>query len=197
MYARFSLVIDPSNENDQIEDDRFPLSNIAHISGDTRKKKPQADGFINKSGHYHLTHLPKGIKIYPAVFSRVMRMSLVELSDNRCLVYLDDLIIFVRTLTEHNKILIELFERLREVNLKITPNKCHFLRRELLHLDNIISKKALSLGPEKSRAIKEFPLPKNSDEVKHFIAFPNYYRMFIPNFATIAIPLNRLLKYGI
>ena len=113
---------------------------------------------------------------------------------SRCFVYLDDLIIFGRNLQQHNRNLMDVFERLREVNLKIHPGKCSFLRKEVLYLGHILSDRGILPDQEKSRAMKDFPKPKNADEVRRFVAFANYYRKFIPIFASIALPLNKLLK---
>lgn len=44
------------------------------------------------------------------------------------------------------------------------------------------------------KLLKNIPFPKNSDEVRRFVAFCNYYRRFVEHFADIAFPLNQLLK---
>jgi len=44
----------------------------------------------------------------------------------RCFVYLDDVIIFGETLQEHHTRLSEVFQKLRQFNLKIEPDKCEF-----------------------------------------------------------------------
>jgi hypothetical protein len=48
--------------------------------------------------------------------------------------------------------------------------------------------------PQKVKAIKEFPIPKNTTNVKSFLGLAGYYPKFIPQFSNIAIPLNDLLK---
>lgn len=48
--------------------------------------------------------------------------------------------------------------------------------------------------PEKTRTLQNYPVPKNADEVRRFVAFCNYYRKFIPSFAEITIPLNNLCR---
>ncbi|XP_067638314.1 retrovirus-related Pol polyprotein from transposon 412 isoform X1 [Eurosta solidaginis] len=44
----------------------------------------------------------------------------------------------------------------------------------------------------KTEAIKRYPKPRDKDAVRRFVEFANYYRRFIPNFASLAAPLNRL-----
>lgn len=43
-----------------------------------------------------------------------------------------------------------------------------------------------------SRMHMEYPIPHDKDSVKRFVAFANYYRKFIPNFAEFAQPLTEL-----
>jgi len=50
--------------------------------------------------------------------------------------------------------------------------------------------------PEKVQAIKNFPIPKNTTDVKSFLRLTGYYRKFIPQFIKIAKPLTELLKKG-
>ena len=211
---KFRMVIDYRKLNECIEDDKFPLPNITDIfdmvGGATyfssidlsqgyyqMQLDPEGrpcTAFSTEDGHFQLTRLPMGLKISPSAFSRMMSIAMSGLVSSRCFVYLDDLIIFGRDLQQHNKNLIDVFDRLRQVNLKIHPGKCSFLRKEVLYLGHILSDKRILPDPGKSEVMQNFPIPKNAEEVKRFVAFANYYRKFIPNFAAIAIPLNRLLK---
>lgn len=214
---KFRMVIDYRKLNEQIEDDKFPLPNINDIFDmlggasyfsciDLSQGYYQVEldpqgrpctAFSTENGHYQLTRLPMGLKISPSVFSRMMSIAMSGLTYSRCFVYLDDLIIFGRNLQQHNKNLIEVFQRLRDVNLKIHPGKCTFLRKEVLYLGHILSENGILPDPTKSEIMKNYPIPKNADEVRRFVAFANYYRKFIPEFATITIPLNRLLRKNV
>ena len=211
---KLRMVIDYRKLNEQIEDDKFPLPNITDIfdmvggatyfscidlSQGYYQMELDSEGrpctaFSTETGHYQMKRLPMGLKISPSIFSRMMSIAMSGLVASRCFVYLDDLIIFGRNLHQHNRNLMDVFERLREVNLKIHPGKCSFLRKEVLYLGHILSDKGILPDPEKSRVMRDFPKPKNADEVRRFVAFANYYRKFIPNFASIALPLNKLLK---
>jgi len=111
-----------------------------------------------------------------------------------CFVYLDDVILFGQTLQEHNERLREIFERLRQFNLKIEPDKCEFLKTELNYLGHIVTSEGVKPDPNKVQAINDFPIPKNVTDVKSFLGLAGYYRQFIPQFSKIAKPLNDLLK---
>lgn len=211
---KLRLVIDYRGLNDVIEDDKFPLPNITDIYDllggavyfscldlsqgyyqmELDEHSKPLTAFSTENGHYHLTRLPMGLKTSPSAFSRMMSIAMSGLTSSRCFVYLDDIIVFGKNLREHNRNLMEVFERLREVNLKIHPGKCSFLKKEVLYLGHLISDKGILPDPTKSEVMRNYPQPTNADEVRRFVAFANYYRKFIQNFADITLPLNKLLR---
>ena len=85
------------------------------------------------------------------------------LTGTSCFVYVDD-DIFGETLPEHNARLTEVFEKLRQFNLKVEPDKCEFLETELQYLGHVTGE-GVKPDPEKVKAIKNFPTPKNITEV--------------------------------
>ena len=209
---KYRLVIDYRKLNETIADDRFPLPNIIDIldslSGaiyfshldlqngyyqiklDENSRKYTAFTFDKQ---YQMKRMPMGLKSSPSAFSRAMTVALSGLNYEKCLVYMDDLICWGRTLQNHNKNLIDIFFRLREVNLKLNPKKCVFLKKELLYLGHVVSGEGVKPDPDKIRIIKEYPRPKDANDVKRLVAFANYYRRFINSFALIVMPLNKLL----
>ena len=68
-----------------------------------------------------------------------MSIALTGIQGIKCLLYLDDIIGYADSLETHNKRLTDIFERLREHNLKLQPDKCEFLRREVMYLGHCIS----------------------------------------------------------
>lgn len=212
---RWRVVVDYRKLNERIQDDKFPLPNINDIldalSGSVYfshldltqsyyqlELKPESRKYtaFTTDRQYQLKRLPMGLKISPSAFSRAMTVAMSGLNYEKCLIYLDDLVCFGRNISQHNKNLMDIFERLRRVNLKLNPGKCQFLKKELLYLGHVISGEGISPDPQKTKVIQNYPKPCNSDEVKRFIAFANYYRKFIPHFAEIAIPLNKLCRKG-
>lgn len=211
---KWRLVIDYRKVNAQLQDDKFPLPNIddvidslagakyfthldlsqGYYQCELKQEDRPITAFSTSTGQYQMTRLPMGLKISPSAFSRLMTVALCGLNLEKCLVYLDDLIIFGKTLHEHNKNLISVFERLRKVNLKLNPSKCSFLKKELVYLGHFISSEGIKPDPAKIQCIKQWPIPTTADEVKRFIAFANYYRKHIPNFAKICVPLNVLTR---
>ena len=211
---KWRLVIDYRKVNTTLQDDKFPLPNIEEVidslagaqyfthldlsQGYYQCKLNPGDrpitAFSTPSGQYQMTRLPMGLKISPSSFSRLMTVAMSGLNLERCLVYLDDIIVFGKTFDEHNKNLISIFQRLRDVNLKLNPSKCNFLKQELLYLGHYISKEGVLPDPSKIEIIKNWKSPVTPDEVKRFVAFANYYRKHIRDFAKICAPLNYLTR---
>lgn len=211
------IVLDYRLLNKSIRDEKFPLPNITEIfdslSGavyfshldlsqgyyqlELDPNSRQYTAFTTNRGQYQMKRLPMGLKTSPSSFSRLMTVAMSGLNYERCLVYLDDLIVFGRNLQDHNKNLISIFQRLRKVNLKLNPNKCEFLKKEILYLGHEISEHGISPDKSKIQIMQKYPRPTNSDELKRFVAFANYYRKFIPNFAEKAICLNLLCRKNV
>jgi hypothetical protein len=110
----------------------------------------------------------------------------------RTLIYLDNIVTWGATLQEHNERLTEIFDKLRVHSLPLQPDKCEFLRKEVCYLGHKITPEGVK--PEgKVVAVKNFPVPSNTKQLKAFLGLAGYYRRFVPNFSPIAKPLHRLI----
>lgn len=157
---------------------------------DSKKYTP----FSTPQGHYHYNRMPFGSKNAPATFQRMMNTALRGLINKHCFVYLDDIIIFGQSIEEHNSNLAILLQRLRELGLKIQPDKCEFLKPELEYLGHIVTAEGVKPNPKKLEAVSNFKQPRNPTDIKSFLRLAGYYRKFIRNFSKIAKPLTELTK---
>ena len=112
------------------------------------------------------------------------------------LIYIDDIIIFSKSIEEHLTHLEEVFRRLREANVKLNPKKCSFVKQKVEYLGHVVTPDGVMPNPEKVRVVRDFPVPKNLKELRTFMGLANYYRRFVKGFAYIANPLNALTKKG-
>ena len=144
-------------------------------------------------GFYKFIRMPFGLCKFPATFQRLMVWCRGELNLRDCLIYLDDVIIFSYTFEEHIERLEAVFSRVKQHNQKLKPSKCEFLRSEVDYLGHVVSEEGIRTDPEKTKAVKDWPVRKNVKEVRVYLGFTGYYRRFIKNYAKIAKPLNDLL----
>ena len=150
--------------------------------------------FIIPGGFYEFTRMPFGLTNAPATFQRCMDTVLADLKYKCCLVYLDDIIIFGRSLEEHNDNLAAVLERIEQAHLTIKPSKCVFGVNRIRFLGHIVGTDGLEVDPDKVTAVQALPPPTNVKEVQSFIGLASYYRRFIDGFAKAAEPLTRLTK---
>lgn len=207
------VVVDFRQLNNKTPKDNYPLPNIEDIFDQLGKaryfsafdlasgfhqikldpKTRHKTAFSTPHGHFEYKRLAFGLKNAPPSFQRMMDRALVGLLGNGIFVYLDDIIVCGKTLEEHNENLRKLFQRLREVGLKLQPDKCEFLAPELAYLGHVITPNGIKPNPFKIQAVSCFPQPTNTKQVKQFLGLAGYYRKFIKDFSKIARPLNQLL----
>jgi hypothetical protein len=92
-------------------------------------------------------------------------------------------VIFGQDVRVHNDRLREVFIRMRNYNMKLQPDKCEFLRKEVSYLEHVIGQDGVRPDETRIEAVRDYPQPKTT-----------YYRRFIPNFSKTAKPLTELLK---
>ncbi|XP_063920701.1 uncharacterized protein LOC135135549 [Zophobas morio] len=160
-------------------------------------KDIEKTAFSTPNGHFEYLRMPFGLKNAPATFSRLMNAVLSGLQGTQCFTYMDDVIIYASSLQEHQTKLKNVFDRLRLNNLKLQPDKCEFLHKEISYLGHVITENGVKPNPEKICAISDYPRPTNTKTIKQFLGLLGYYRKFIKNFAAIAKPLTSLLKKDI
>ena len=123
-----------------------------------------------------------------------MESCLGDMHLNWCIIYLDDLIVFSKTPEEHLERLGGVFQKLREVGLKLKPTKCDFFKDRIAYLGHIVSKAGIETDHKKIQDIKDWPQPVTVTDVRQFLGFTNYYRKFIKQYAVVANSLNKLIS---
>lgn len=214
---KWRIVIDYRKLNEKTIKDRYPLPNITDLldqlgkckyfttidlcSGfhqiQVEEKDIPKTAFTVENGHFEFRRLPFGLSNSPRTFSRVMDNVMTGLQGEQCLVYMDDVIVYSATLEEHIERLDNVFNRLSEANLKIQPDKCEFLRKEVAYLGHLVTPEGIKPNPSKVEAVVNFPQPTSPKEIKQFLGLSGYYRRFVPDYAKIIKPLTNLLKKNI
>jgi hypothetical protein len=121
--------------------------------------------------------VPYGLKGAPATFQR-FKAVLSGIQDIKCLVYLDD-VIFGQNLETYSDRLREVFSRMRKHNLTLQPDKCEFLRKEVSYLGHVIGLTGVRPDEKRVKAVRDFPEPKPTRELKGFLGLARYYRTLV------------------
>ena len=153
--------------------------------------------FRTPFGHYEYTVLSFGLVNAPATFQACIDRMFRPLIDKGVVVcYLDDVLVVSRTLDEHLEHLRAVLETLRREQLYAKLSKCHWAQEQIEYLGHIVSADGVRMDPKKSAAVRNWPVPKNLQELRKFLGLTNYFRKFIERYSILAAPLTNLLKKG-
>lgn len=150
--------------------------------------------FRTRYGHFEFLVLPFGLTNAPATFMQLMQEIFHPYLDRFVIVYLDDILVYSRSLEEHEEHLRTVVQVLRENKLYAKLNKCAFYRKEIEFLGHVISADGVYMEKKKMQDIHEWPQPKSVHEVRSFLGLAGFYRKFIKNFSQISSAMTDLLK---
>jgi hypothetical protein len=123
-----------------------------------------------------------------------MNYVLAEFLRRFVLVFLDDILIYSASLSDHVHHLRAVLDRLRSHQLYAKMSKCTFAQKEVEYLDHIISKEGVATDPTKICIIKQWPSPENTTQLRAFLGLTGYYRRFIKGYGLICRSLFDALK---
>lgn len=167
-------------------DVRWGYNNVCIKEGDEHKA-----AFSTNRGMFEPLVMFFGLTNSPATFQAMMDNIFRDMIDQgHVAVYLDDIIVFTQTLEEHRKIVQEVLHRLEQNDLFLKPEKCEFEKDSVEYLGLVIKEGELHMDPVKTKAITEWPVPRNKKDVQSFRGFANFYRHFIKDFGKITKPLD-------
>ena len=149
---------------------------------------------LGSMGLFKCDRMPFGLCNAPATFQRLMQNCLGELNLTYCLIYLDDVIVYSKTLEEHLQRMRVIFDRLREHGLKLKPTKCDLFRMELIYLAHHVSKDGVKPSKKNIASIIACSPPKTYTNIRSFAGVIGHYRHFIKGFVHIAAPLYDLIS---
>lgn len=156
------------------------------------ERAKQLAAFICNQGLFQFNCMPFGLCNAGATFQRVIELIIIKLTNSSA--YLDDVLTFSKHFDDHFKHLELVFQRFKEANLKIKTSKCKIACDNVMFLGYNISEKGVSVDDSRIKVIKNYPKPTKTKEVKQFLGLAGFYRQFIPSFADIVEPLNRLTR---
>jgi len=149
---------------------------------------------ITKTGLYDWTVMPFGLKNAMSTFTKTMSKVFKDLGSKFLKVFVDDLNVHSESWEEHFQHLGVVLYKLREVNLKLNPNKCCFVAKSITFLGHVVSEEGTKPDPGKIEAVLHFPQPNTVTNVRSFLGLIGYYRNYVRGYSKLAAPLFELTK---
>ena len=133
---------------------------------------------------YQYKFLPFGVSASPGFFQKVMDSLIQDLPGVQS--YQDDLLVFGKTLEEHDANLLRILKRLIEKNVTINPEKSTFRVNTISYLGYSISSEGITPDPDRLKAFAEAPSPDSFEALRSLMGYLQYYARFIPQFPSLA-----------
>ena len=152
--------------------------------------------FSTPDGTFRYNRMPFGLINGPAVFHRFIDNVMSGLKWSVCMVYMDDVLVYSKTFGEHLAALEAVFARIDENGLRFKAKKCYIGVHEVKFLGHVVCRDGIKPDPDKTKAIREMPVPADAAEMRSALGLFGYYRKFCPGFSTVARPLNDAVLKG-
>lgn len=145
-------------------------------------------------GAFEFMVMPFGLTNAPATFCTLMNGIFRQFLDKFVVIYLDDIVVYSKTLSEHTQHVRTVLQTLRDNQLYVKPEKCAFGQTEINFLGHVIGGGHIRMDTSKVRAISDWQAPTTTTGLRSFLGLVNYYRKFIKGYSHMAAPLTDLLK---
>jgi len=148
--------------------------------------------FKTPLGQFEYLVMPFGLTNAPACFQALVNDVLRDFLNVFVFVYIDDILIYSKDLTEHKKHVRLVLQRLLENKLFVKAEKCEFHQPSVTFLGFVLEGGQVKPSEDKIKAVLEWPVPENRKQLQRFLGFANFYRRFIRNYSQTALPLTSL-----
>ncbi|GBG87673.1 hypothetical protein CBR_g45827 [Chara braunii] len=159
-----------------------------------RPEDQHKTAFQTRYGLYEFVVMPFGLCNAPGTFQHAMNRIFHDYLDKFVIVYLNDILIFSRTIEEHVAHLDKVLSLLRQHKFKINGEKCHFGRTRILYLGHEVFAEGLKPDDVKVANVRHWPRPQSVTEMRSFLGMTVYYHNFVKNYSIMAAPLTNLTR---
>ena len=153
-----------------------------------------AFGCPSSLGTFEWLVMPFGLKNSSVTYQRAMNAIFDDILGHHMVIYIDDIVVKSKRVTEHVNRLSKSFERMRLHQLKLNPLKCAFGVQAGNFLGFLVHQKRVEVDQNKAKAIISSKAPKNKKELQKLLGQVNYVRRFISNLVGKTKKFSNLIK---
>lgn len=133
--------------------------------------------------------MPYGLSNSPSVFLNFMNKIFQSMLNKFVIIYIEDILIYSSSLTEHKRHVTQVLQRLCTHHLYLELEKYEFHRSTIQFLGYILTPEAILMDLGKVDTVQNWPQPTTVKELQGFLGFANFYRRFITQYSQITAPL--------
>ncbi|UYV63121.1 hypothetical protein LAZ67_2003211 [Cordylochernes scorpioides] len=150
--------------------------------------------FVTLGSQYEFCRLPYGFKNSPQIYHRAINQVMQKYKLNFVTHYFNIFIIFSDTLEENLQHLQQFLTVCQHENIKLNYNKCSFFKTNIDFLGYTVTAGTYAPQTRNLDTISAIKPPTNRKTLQSFLGAVNVYNKFIPDYARLRAPLNKLLK---
>ena len=98
--------------------------------------------------------------------------------DDFVLVFFDDILVYYKSMEEHEGHVHKVLQLLRQNKLYAKKSKCTFCTSQIEYLGFIVSEEGISMDPAKVKDILDWPILMNVSKVRGFLGITGWYKVF-------------------
>jgi hypothetical protein len=144
--------------------------------------------FSTRYGLYEYLVMSFGLANAPAYFMYLMNSFFMPELDKFVVVFIDDILVYLKNEVEHAKHLHTVLQRLREHRLYAKLSKCDFWLKKIKFLGHTISEGGIAVDPDKVQEVMNWKPPTTVRQIRSFLGLAGYDRRFILDFSQIVKP---------
>lgn len=148
--------------------------------------------FRTRFGLFESLVMPFGLCGAPGSFQLFINDRLRTHLDEFVTAYLDDILVFSESLSDHRRHVRWVLEQMRKADLQLDIKKTEFHAVSTEFLGLVVSRDGIHMDSKKVQAVLGWQTPTCVRDVQSFVGFANYYRRFIRDFSRIVAPLHAL-----
>ena len=149
--------------------------------------------FVTPVGNYHYKVMPFGLKNTGSTYQRMTTKMFEPQLGKNVEVYIDDMVMKSKLVSEHLADLTSIFEVLREHKLRLNASKCSFGMGSGKFLGYIVTHRGIEVNPDQIKAINSLQPPQNPKEVQKLTGMMATLNWFISRSAERCKPFFLLL----